>query len=175
MAKIGIFTGTFDPVHLGHLHVPFLHLSRGTLDHVVFALVDRHPVCRGGTIPPVHRLNMLLDATREMPNVSVLRVVSATVYEAYENIPHLHRDIVEYYFLTSEQAASEVCSWPGGNALLNAGVQLMRFPRGIMPCSAHMIRDLLAEGNLDVASNWLHHTTSAYIKRHNLYKTNNDD
>ena len=121
---------------------------------------------------------MLIDAGRTIRGCCVHGEPSLDVFDAVKRVwaTRVSRKVpAEFFFLTSEASVSDVSTWPGGQALIEAGVKPLRFPRGIMPCSAHMIRELLQDGNFEAASNWLHHSTASYIQRHNLYKNNNDD
>ena len=48
MARIGIFGGSFDPVHFGHLILADTCLEAGRLDHVVFMPAAQSPHKSGG-------------------------------------------------------------------------------------------------------------------------------
>ena len=72
MTKIGVFGGTFDPVHVGHLAIAQAALDTAGLDRVVFVpavrspLKDREPAARAAD-----RLAMLQAATKGEPHFAV--------------------------------------------------------------------------------------------------------
>lgn len=70
LKKIGLFGGSFDPIHLGHLNLALRIMELKGLDQVLFCLAHVSPT--KGDSPPVapanHRLNMLQLALEDMPN-----------------------------------------------------------------------------------------------------------
>ena len=66
--KIGLFGGTFDPVHLGHVHLATVAKDALELDQVRF-LPCRISPHKAGTSPASgeHRCEMLRLATRDLP------------------------------------------------------------------------------------------------------------
>ncbi|HKW78458.1 MAG TPA: nicotinate-nucleotide adenylyltransferase [Candidatus Limnocylindria bacterium] len=75
MTKVGVFGGTFDPVHVGHLAIAEAAIGSAGLDRVVFVparlspLKDREPVAGAQD-----RLAMLQAATRGEPRFAVSRI-----------------------------------------------------------------------------------------------------
>jgi nicotinate-nucleotide adenylyltransferase len=74
-SRVGVFGGTFDPVHVGHLAIALAALETVPLDRVVFVPARRSPLKeRGPVAAPQHRLAMLERATRDEPRFSVSRI-----------------------------------------------------------------------------------------------------
>src|SRR5262245_11337595 len=71
-SRIGIYGGSFDPVHLGHLEVAKSVLQLFELDRVLVvpALQAPHKLSRNVT-SPLHRYAMLILATRSDPQLLV--------------------------------------------------------------------------------------------------------
>lgn len=71
--KIGIFAGTFDPVHDGHLSVAELAIEHLELDRLLFA-VEKHPWTDKHPEPIEHREEMLRRATAASKRIDVLKL-----------------------------------------------------------------------------------------------------
>lgn len=75
MTRVGVFGGTFDPVHVGHLAIGLAALQSARLDRIVFVPARRSPL---KDVPPAasaaDRLAMLEAATKDEPRFSVSRV-----------------------------------------------------------------------------------------------------
>ncbi len=56
--KLGIMGGTFDPIHLGHLHVAGAALDEAALDQILF-LPDGDPPHKTPNCPAASRLHMV--------------------------------------------------------------------------------------------------------------------
>ncbi len=70
--RLGIFGGTFDPVHLGHLIVAETARAQARLERVLFVLSHRPPHKNAVELAPVlHRLDMLNLALAGHPNFFV--------------------------------------------------------------------------------------------------------
>lgn len=70
--KIGIFGGTFDPVHTAHLHMARCALEQAELDKVIFVPNGTPPhKSNSGITSGEHRYNMLVLATEDNPRFEV--------------------------------------------------------------------------------------------------------
>jgi nicotinate-nucleotide adenylyltransferase len=73
--SIGLFGGTFDPIHFGHLNLAIELKEKGSLDEVWFcpAWINPHKVRAGvHPAPAKHRLEMLRLAIQEIPGFKIL-------------------------------------------------------------------------------------------------------
>jgi nicotinate-nucleotide adenylyltransferase len=105
--KVGIFGGTFDPVHVGHLAIAHAALESLALDRVVFIPAKRAPLKEHGPIAgAAERLDMLELAIAGEPRFSVSRA-------------ELDRDGPSYTVDTLERlaGADELFLILGGDAL----------------------------------------------------------
>lgn len=68
-SKVGLLGGTFDPPHMGHMHMAQCAMRHAGLDKIVFLICGNTPhKDAAGVTPPEHRLAMLklaLDGSRE--------------------------------------------------------------------------------------------------------------
>lgn len=72
MSKIGIFGGTFNPVHLGHIAVAKAVLENTDVDRIVF-LPTGNPHYKTAKVlaDGHHRYNMLAEATKDFENMEI--------------------------------------------------------------------------------------------------------
>ncbi len=75
MTRVGVFGGTFDPVHVGHLAIAHAALESVPLDRVLFVLARRSPLKeRGPVASEGDRLRMLVLAVADEPRFAVSRL-----------------------------------------------------------------------------------------------------
>ena len=73
--RVGIFGGTFDPVHVGHLAIARAALDSASLGRVIFVPARRSPLKTTGPIASeADRFAMLEAAVKDEPRFSVSRV-----------------------------------------------------------------------------------------------------
>jgi nicotinate-nucleotide adenylyltransferase len=73
--RLGVFGGTFDPVHVGHLAIAHAALESVPLDRVLFVLARRSPLKeRGPVASEADRLRMLELAIADEPRFAVSRI-----------------------------------------------------------------------------------------------------
>ena len=73
--RVGVFGGSFDPVHVGHLAIANAALESVPLDRVLFVLARRAPLKeRGPVAGEADRLAMLELAVAGEPRLSVSRI-----------------------------------------------------------------------------------------------------
>ena len=96
MEKIGIYGGTFNPLHTGHLHAAKQAIEALELDKLIL-IPDRiapHKQMPEGSATPEQRMEMLCIATRNEPKMEVSDI-------------ELKREGKSYTYLTVEQLAQE--------------------------------------------------------------------
>lgn len=70
--KVGIFGGTFDPIHIGHLITTQFVLEHRRLDKIILVPCNISPLkIDQFSSPPVHRMNMLELAIKNISNFSI--------------------------------------------------------------------------------------------------------
>lgn len=111
LERIGIFGGTFNPPHLGHLHVAEACLSQLSLDKVIFvpAGIPPHRKIKGNASPEL-RLEMCKELIRDRADLEISRfeVEQSDVAYTVDTIEHFSQkfpDAKLFLIIGSDQAA----------------------------------------------------------------------
>lgn len=157
--KIGLFGGTFDPVHFGHLNLAIELCEKGELDEVwwVPALLNPHK----GTEPLAsleHRIATLELALKGIPRFHIKNVEgkrappSYTVDTIREFISHAscHGLAHRYFLLMGEDAVARFSAWHLPEEILKMVSLLIGSRCGLWQCALAdygvTIRDAIQAG-----------------------------
>jgi nicotinate-nucleotide adenylyltransferase len=118
MKRIGIYAGTFNPVHSGHIAFALQALRKAQLDTVYF-MPERVPRHKKGVEHYAHRLAMLKRATQPFPGLDVLETddVAFTVRRTLPNLTR-HFGSAQLAFLAGSDVVAYLPEWPGATLLL---------------------------------------------------------
>ena len=186
--RVALLGGSFDPVHLGHLHIAEVVLATGRYDRVLFVpahLPSHKPGAR--LAAPSHRLTMLRLATAGRPRLAISNVelrrggVSYTV----DTVRQLQRDGTlgaRPGLVVGDDLGAELDTWREAAALF-AMVELLvarRSPRQVslsfphrrlanhpLPLSSSELRRRVRAGQVIRAL--VPDPVEAYIREHGLY------
>jgi nicotinate-nucleotide adenylyltransferase len=193
MKKIGIFGGTFDPVHRGHIKIARLARKKFNLDKVIFVPAGVLPHKSGSFAAARDRYNMVKLAVRGKKYLAVsdYEVKKRTPSYTINTVKYFQRKLgrqVPLFFIAGNDAFREIRTWKNWRHLLklchfivinrpgygpvNPGtgltgaVSYLRIP-GIN-ISATDIRSRLAAGKK--AGAMLPPGVGRYIDKNNLYR-----
>lgn len=151
MQRIGIFAGTFNPVHLGHVQFALQAAEKAKLD-VVYFLPERRPRNKPNVEHFGHRVAMLRQACLPWRQLEVLELpdVSFTVRTTLPRLRSYFGDSAQLVLLCGSDVAMSMSDWPGSSRLLASteiavGVRDVNaddFP--IKPQALHIIHDEVA-------------------------------
>jgi len=118
MKKIGIYGGSFDPIHLGHLNLAVEIMETHQLDQVWFCPTAINPLKNQSQVSSQHRLNMLRLAIEKEPRfkISELEInrtgLSYTI-DTLNELNALHNTENEHTFslILGEDAAHSFHQW----------------------------------------------------------------
>ena len=201
--RIGIFGGTFDPIHHGHLIAAKEARQRQRLDRVLFVPANRSPLKPTARASTGHRVAMVRLAIADEPAfaLSTIDVERPAPSFAVETVAALQRASPAdcFVFLIGADQLAELPQWRAPEQLLQA-VPLVAFTRSGAGCateaalaqlspaargritlqdmpavdiSASDIRERVAQGKA------IRHLTPPqvveYIETHNLYRSQGVD
>ena len=116
--RIGIYAGTFDPVHAGHIAFALQALEQAQLDKIYF-LPERRPRHRPSVEHFAHRVAMIKQATLPYQQFYVLEAVDMafTIKRTLPMLKHkFKRD--QLVFMFGSDAVADLPNWPYAGQLL---------------------------------------------------------
>ena len=124
MLRIGIYAGTFDPVHAGHVSFALQALEAVKLDKIYF-LPERRPRNKQHVEHFGHRVAMLKRAARPHPQFDVLELVDVS-FDMERTLPKLQQQFggCRLVFLLGSDLVPGLQDWPRSDRLL-AGNELV--------------------------------------------------
>lgn len=126
MKRIGLFGGTFDPVHNGHLAVGRATLEQLDLGQVLFIPAASPPHKFDQDIGQFQqRVNMLKLALADEPRFAISTVEAERSGPSYtiDTLPLLQKSLgpdVSFYFIIGLDAFAEITTWKKWHELLTA-------------------------------------------------------
>lgn len=118
MSRVGIFAGSFDPVHDGHIEFALAAVRKAKLDKVYFL---PEPVHRNkqGTSHLAHRLAMLKLAIKGKPKLAVLELPDKH-FTVAKTLPRLNHKFAnaDLYLLAGSDVLQHLPDWPLIDTLL---------------------------------------------------------
>ena len=185
-ARIGVFGGTFDPVHVGHLAIALAALESVPLDRVLFVPVRRSPLKdRDPLASTADRVAMLETAIASEPRFALSRAeleregVSYTV-DTLEEL----RSQGELFLILGSDALADLARWRAPDRIRElATILVAARPGAPEPDAMHGARTFDAP-RLDISSRELRARAARgmslrylvpdavweHIKRHGLYR-----
>lgn len=116
--RVGIYAGTFDPVHAGHISFALQAIEAAGLD-VVYFMPERRPRGKQGVEHFGHRVAMLKKAVRPHKKLKVLELEDVS-FAVKTSLPRLHKRFAgaQLSFLFGSDVAGYVAGWPNAERLL---------------------------------------------------------
>lgn len=185
--RVALLGGSFDPVHLGHLHVAEVVLATGCYDQVLFVPAHLPSHKPGALAAPDHRLTMLRLAVSRRPGLAVSDVelrrggVSYTV----DTVRQLQRNGAlgaRPGLVVGDDLGAELDTWREAETLFGM-VELLVARRAPRPAPLAFPHRRLANHPLPLSSSELRRrvragqviralvpdSVAAYIREHGLY------
>lgn len=123
--RIGLFGGTFNPIHRGHEQVARDVLGHFDLDHIFFIPCSRPPHKTHGILAGVKdRFEMIRLALKNQPGISVSdielkRSGPSYTIDTLNDFIKMHSKNVEPFFIIGNDAFFEIHSWKSYRQLFN--------------------------------------------------------
>lgn len=181
--RIGLYGGTFDPIHNGHLHLVVQLFERGLVDELILIPAGQPRLRATAPIASAHdRLVMAQLAVRELP-VEVQSRVTVSDIEVQRSGPTYTIDTVEqlrqsrpdatWVLILGSDANERIDQWHRSDELKSL-VEILVVARDgdgldidALPISATQLRISLRANPKEQSE--LPESVWTYIKEHNLY------
>ncbi len=118
LSRIGIYAGTFNPVHVGHIAFALQAIQAANLDMVYF-MPERRPRDKQTVEHFGHRMAMLRRATEPHPQLDLLDLVDVN-FSVQRTLPQLQQEFPgsQLVFLVGSDVAPSIPTWPNAAQLL---------------------------------------------------------
>ena len=140
--RLGLFGGTFDPIHLGHLILAEQCREACRLDRVWFVVAGAPPHKRGERTPVAHRIEMARVAVAGHPafEVSDIEARRPGPHYSVDTLEAVHRERPgdDLFFLIGADGLVDLPTWrdPAGIARL-ATIVVVNRPGTTIEASVH--------------------------------------
>ena len=144
--RVGLYGGTFDPVHAGHIAIARALIELFAFDEVLFIPAYVAPHKRGTTrrpASPLHRYAMLALATADEPRMRVSTVELDAPERPYtvETLARLHAEFgagVRLYFVMGADSWADITTWREWERLLAMTDHVVMARPGYALSTAHV-------------------------------------
>jgi nicotinate-nucleotide adenylyltransferase len=194
--RLGLFGGTFDPIHVGHLHIAERAREQFKLDGVLFIPTGR-PVRKPqeAVSKAKDRLAMLLVAVAgnehfDVSRIEVERKGATYTIDTLRSLKDRYRDKAELFFIGGSDVAADMVTWKGADEIsrlapilcarrmpgqkaederpVDGGFDIRYIDSSLIDISSRALREWVKEGRS------IHYlvpeATCSYIREQGLYK-----
>jgi len=130
--RIGIYSGSFDPVHAGHIAFALQAIEQAKLDKIYF-LPERRPRYKQGVEHFGHRVAMLRRASKPHAKLEVLELEDVS-FTMERTLPKLQKRFQgnQLVFLFGSDVVQQLPAWPKADNLLKGSELIVGVRKGSM-------------------------------------------
>jgi nicotinate-nucleotide adenylyltransferase len=170
--KIGVFSGTFDPVHSGHVRFALDAITNFGLDKVFF-IVEPRPRRKQGVKACEHRRNMVEIAIKRYSKLGSI-ILEHKRFTVERTLPILLSRFknAKLYMLMGDDMLDHLIDWPGVETLLSSLTIIIgkRQEKTDLESKLHIIEHTRGIQFKSEALNSYHNDVSSTQLRHALRK-----
>lgn len=191
MKNIGLFFGSFNPIHVGHLIIAEFMATRTDLDQVWFVISPHNPLKERSTLARDYdRLHMVQIAIDDNPRLRASNIEFSLPKPSYtiDTMTYLHEKYPEYRFslIMGEDNLRTIYKWKNYRLLLERypihlyrrtgaeeapdypGADIRYYDAPLLDISSTFIRQSLASGQS--IRYLVHEKVYEYLDGSNLYR-----
>jgi nicotinate-nucleotide adenylyltransferase len=131
--RIGVFGGTFDPVHNAHVAIARAALEHARLDRVLFVVAARPPHKSGGPYATPEERAALVDAAignepgMELCRIEIERKGPSYMVDTLRTLAEMYPG-AEFYLIVGEDSVEDLPRWKDAPAILERA-RILAVPR----------------------------------------------
>ncbi|WBX95755.1 nicotinate (nicotinamide) nucleotide adenylyltransferase [Chryseobacterium gambrini] len=134
MKKIGLFFGSFNPIHIGHLILANYILENSDMDELWFVVSPQNPFKEKKSLLKDHnRLDMVQLAVKNYPRMRASNVEFSLPQPSYtiDTLTYLHEKYPDYSFslIMGEDNLESLHKWKNSETLIK-NHHIIVYPRG---------------------------------------------
>ena len=135
--KVGVFGGSFDPIHFGHINLVLQLYEKKLIDKIIFIpahcspfKVDKPPKADGE-----HRINMLKLALKELNFASIddIEIKRDGVSYTIDTLQVLKEKFTHLHLITAQDVACEIHKWKDYQNLIEIAPLIVGKREGNLP------------------------------------------
>tara|TARA_B100001123_G_C15159225_1_gene966774 strand:- start:190 stop:726 length:537 start_codon:yes stop_codon:yes gene_type:complete len=104
--RVGILGGTFDPPHIGHIHISKIALKKFKLDILIWIIAKKNPLKKKPYLSLKTRLNLSKDITKDHKKIFVEylddKIKSRNTFDLLNYIKKKNRKIKLFFLIGSD-------------------------------------------------------------------------
>jgi len=112
--KIGILGGTFDPPHIGHLHISKIAIKKLKLSKMIWVITKRNPLKKKPHLKIRHRLNLSKKITKKEKKIQVKyfddKIKSTKTYDLLNYLKKRNVDSKLFFIIGADNLA-QIHKW----------------------------------------------------------------
>ncbi|MCC2589528.1 nicotinate (nicotinamide) nucleotide adenylyltransferase [Chryseobacterium sp. MFBS3-17] len=133
MKKVGLFFGSFNPIHIGHLILANYILEHSDMDELWFVVSPQNPFKdKKSLLSDHHRLDMVQSALKNYPKMRASNVEFSMPKPSYtiDTLTYLHEKYPDYAFalIMGEDNLEGLHKWKNAEQLIS-NHQIIVYPR----------------------------------------------
>lgn len=133
MKKIGLFFGSFNPIHIGHMILANYILENSDMDELWFVVSPQNPFKEKKSLLKDHsRLDMVQLAVKNYPKMRASNVEFSLPQPSYtiDTLSYLHEKYPDFYFalIMGEDNLGSLGKWKNSETLIK-NHQIIVYPR----------------------------------------------
>ena len=145
MREVGIFGGTFDPIHFGHINLIIEMLEKSSLSEILICptFLSPHKVDKPPLIKALHRLEMTKVSVEDIPNVSVsdIEIKRKGISYTIDTLKVLKKSLKNIRLIIAEDSLLSFDKWKDYEEILKiaplligcrANFEPLKVPKGII-------------------------------------------
>ena len=104
--KVGILGGTFDPPHIGHLHISKIGIKKLKLNKLIWVVSKKNPLKKSPLLDIKTRINLSKNITKKEKKIYVKyldnKIKSSNTYNLLNYIKKNNKKIKIYFFIGAD-------------------------------------------------------------------------